>query len=319
MREAVRDKSYRAYPMGGEAGAYLRWKRGTIMPATYRTYESILDKVARAFPDLEITDFEPPVGTERLEEFMDSQWGGHATGTYNTCLAILSDFFKWAVLKGKLHGDPTLPMRRRKKSQAHRTTFNDDGRLAIMANGPEPGYERRDRICLHLLLDYGIRKGALQRVQFKHFDSNRRILTIFTKGGKVQNVQIVDPALWDDLEKLRFDLDAKPDWFLLHSRQIIGQGRFRDVHEKPYGSRGVHEWWYRCLQRAQVVDIGVTSGEKMHKARHTAGQRILDKTGNIKAVQKQLGHASPVTTMETYVDWDDAQMAETMRQVLLGE
>jgi hypothetical protein len=78
MREAVKDKSYRAYPLGGEAGAYLRWKRGMITASTYRDYEACLDKLARTFPDLEIQDFEPPVGTERLEEFLDRQWGDSA-------------------------------------------------------------------------------------------------------------------------------------------------------------------------------------------------------------------------------------------------
>jgi hypothetical protein len=39
-----------------------------------------------------------------------------------------------------------------------------------------------------------------------------------------------------------------------------------------------HRWWYRCLERAGVVAHGVTSGEKMHKARHTAGQHVLDVT-----------------------------------------
>jgi integrase len=33
-----------------------------------------------------------------------------------------------------------------------------------------------------------------------------------------------------------------------------------------------------------------------HKSRHTAGQRVLDATGNLKAVQKLLGHASIQTT-----------------------
>ena len=36
----------------------------------------------------------------------------------------------------------------------------------------------------------------------------------------------------------------------------------------------------------------------MHKARHTAGQRALDATGNLKAVQKLLGHESPEPKME---------------------
>ena len=42
----------------------------------------------------------------------------------------------------------------------------------------------------------------------------------------------------------------------------------------------------------------------MHKARHTAGQRVLDATGNLKAVQKLLGHSSIQTTGDTYADWD---------------
>jgi len=38
------------------------------------------------------------------------------------------------------------------------------------------------------------------------------------------------------------------------------------------------------LERAGVVAKGLTAGEKMHKARYTACQRVLDKTGNLKAV-----------------------------------
>jgi hypothetical protein len=38
VREAVKDKAYRAYPLGGEAGHYLRWKRGRLTPSSYRDY-----------------------------------------------------------------------------------------------------------------------------------------------------------------------------------------------------------------------------------------------------------------------------------------
>ena len=51
----------------------------------------------------------------------------------------------------------------------------------------------------------------------------------------------------------------------------------------------------------------------MHKARHTAGQRVLDATGNLKAAQKLLGHASIQTTGDVYADWDIDQLADTMR------
>jgi hypothetical protein len=46
------------------------------------------------------------------------------------------------------------------------------------------------------------------------------------------------------------------------------------------GEHGAHDWWYGCLARAGVVPMGTTSGERMHKARHSAGQRVLDATGN---------------------------------------
>ncbi len=80
-----------------------------------------------------------------------------------------------------------------------------------------------------------------------------------------------------------------------------------------------HDWWYRCLATAGIVAPGTTSGEKMHKSRHTAGQRVLDATGNLKAVQKLLGHASIQTTGDIYADWDIDQLAATMADVLAAD
>ncbi len=54
----------------------------------------------------------------------------------------------------------------------------------------------------------------------------------------------------------------------------------------------------------------------MHKARHTAGQRMLDKTGNLKAVQEFLGHASIQTTGDIYTDWDVEQLAESLLEAV---
>ena len=54
----------------------------------------------------------------------------------------------------------------------------------------------------------------------------------------------------------------------------------------------------------------------MHKARHTAGQRVLDATGNLKAVQKLLGHESIQTTGDIYTDWDVEQLAESLLEAV---
>ena len=48
------------------------------------------------------------------------------------------------------------------------------------------------------------------------------------------------------------------------------------------------------------------------------GQAVLDKTGNLKAVQKLLGHSSITTTGDIYTDWDIDQLEQTMRERQTG-
>jgi integrase len=103
------------------------------------------------------------------------------------------------------------------------------------------------------------------------------------------------------------------------NRHKAGEKFISEYRDQPMGVHGLHKWWYRCLQRAGIVSAGTTSGRKMHSARHTAGQAVLDKTGNLKAVQKLLGHSSITTTADIYTDWDIDQLAETTCQVLEGE
>ena len=77
MREAVKDKSYRGTPLGLEVAHYMRWFRNEYgaTAQTLRDYEAILAKLAIDHADLELADFEPPIGTTRLREFIDTRWG----------------------------------------------------------------------------------------------------------------------------------------------------------------------------------------------------------------------------------------------------
>jgi site-specific recombinase XerC len=92
-----------------------------------------------------------------------------------------------------------------------------DQRRAIISEQPD----LRDRLCLRLLLDYGLRKGALQAVQFKHFDHQRKRLTIFTKGQKVRELPLPHRAFWHDLEHHILDIGAQPSHYLLCTQRTI--------------------------------------------------------------------------------------------------
>src|ERR1700752_1007077 len=200
--------------------------------------------------------------------------------------------------RGHLLGDPCLAIDRRKPDRHARTTFDDQTVSTIIRAAKTP----RDRVCLRLMLVYGLRKGALAGLTLVCFDRNRRSLSFVTKGRKYHTVPLVGSEIWKDLESI----DGHPSHYLLHRR-----GR----PDLPLSPHGTHLWWYARLADAGVVDPGTTSGQRMHKARHTAGQRVLNSTGNLKAAQMLLGHASISTTGNVYVDWSVEQMRGTMESL----
>ena len=324
MREEMRkrDRSYLLSPLGEEVAAYLRQKRKRLTNASFRSYSDALGDFTVHHLDLRLEDFEPPVGTERVEEYLDARFGHLSPRSYNKNLSVLADFFKWAILRERLRGDPTLAVERARKRAVHRETFNADQVRAIVAGQGDA----RDRLAVRLLLDFGLRRESLRTLQFKSFDHLQRRVTFRAKGGKVQTLPLPSRPFWNDLERLIVESGAEPHHYLMARHQRVpcgpykrGEGRATRTiwfPEKPVSPHGMHRWWYGCLARAGVVPEGTSSGERMHKARHTAGQRLLDATGNVKAVQRLLGHESIQTTADTYLDWDLDALARSLADAL---
>lgn len=325
LRDATKDKSYLDLPMGREVGRYLAAKRKELTESSYRGWESCLEKFARGFADLQLEDFELPRGADLIEPWMDDRWGTSSPGTYNVNHAILKDFFRWQVRRRRMQSNPMELVGRARKAQIYRMTYSEDECRAIIAGAES----LRDRIALRLLLYHGIRKGALQKIQFKHFDYPRRRLTVFTKGNKVKAIPIPEPEFWTDLERHVLEEEARPGHFLMCLMKPVPFGtpdkdgrrqtRTHRFPDRAMSSTATHRWWYRQLEEAGIVARGETSGKKMHAARHTAGQRILDATGDLKLVQQFLGHASIQTTADVYVDYDVDQIAARIAGVLRND
>ena len=97
---------------------------------------------------------------KRLEEFIDDNWGEKASRTRAKNISILKGFFEWAVLSGRIYGDPARPIRPPKKRGVHRETFSGDDKALILATGPDPNRLHRDRCALRLRLkdiEYALR------------------------------------------------------------------------------------------------------------------------------------------------------------------
>ncbi len=72
-------------------------------------------------------------------------------------------------------------------------------------------------------------------------------------------------------------------------------------------SSGLQRIWKRAVARA-----GLPKELSIHSARHTIAVHLLSKTGNLRLVQKQLGHSNPTTTANMYADVSFGAMRDAL-------
>jgi hypothetical protein len=287
--------------MGQRAGEYLRWKRGRLTDSTYRDYEACLDKLARFFARPGARRLRAPCRHTRLEEFLDASGGRRPRArTTRTCRSSRTSSSGHAARH--LHGDPALSDDPAQEAGRPPGDLLGDDPQEDLADGPgrEPASRpARPSSAARLRAPQGrAAAGAVQALRpfappADHLHEGR------------EDPRPPDPrpsASGTTCRSSSSRSRREPSHFLLPPKQHLrgydpdGSSRFeRKVYpDKPMGAHGLHDWWYGCLQRAGIVARGRRRGEKMHKARHTAGQRVLDKTGNLKAVQK-LSSATPTS------------------------
>jgi integrase/recombinase XerD len=312
IRDATRDRSYRATPLGLEVAKYYRWKRNEwgATASTLRDYEAPLARLALDHADLELPDFEPPLGTERLREFWDLHWSDRSPRTRAKILSILRDFFAWAVREGYLHGDPTTPMTAPKRRGVERGTIAPEDVLRIILAQSR----QRDRIALLLLFRLALRKSELAAVQFKHFGHERKRLKVFGKGGTIAPVPVPDEIRLELASYIALER-PHPSEFLLYPERRTGRspGWNRDYagviwedRRSPMSSTALHRWWSRCL------DVAGVPHRPMHEARHTAITDFLRQTGNLKLAQQLARHATIQTTADIYGHLDDVDLERAL-------
>jgi site-specific recombinase XerC len=332
IRDALRDRSYRATPLGLEVASYYRWKKNEwgATADTLRDYEAILARLALFFADLELRDLAPPVGTERLRECWDYHWGDRSARTRAKVRSVWVDFFEWAMRERGLVGNPARQLASPKKRETRVETFTPTFVEQVIGAQTYPA----DIIGCALILRYGLRKGGLRNIQRKHFDFERRLLEVQTKGGRVHTLPIVDEWIWRRLGELELESGWQPDHFLLYridSRKMrvdldqaeeviqLGKGERvgyanvkRRLHDRQLGQHGAHDWWYRCLATAGVVADDVTRGMNMHRGRHTAITDLLRSSHDLKLAQLLAGHKD-IRTTARYAQLDVGDLEQAMR------
>ena len=148
----------------------------------------------------------------------------------------------------------------------------------------------RNRAIVYTLIETGMRRAAVTRLDQAQVDLAGRQVTVMEKGGATHTYQISREGAQAIADYLMHEraLDAArwpaPALFLAAATVSQGTGRLT--------VRVINTIWNA------VCRVGQIQGRTPHSARHAMGKHIIAKTGNIAAVQQQLGHRQAAYAMQ---------------------
>ncbi len=308
---SVLDRSYELTRSGSDVSDYLSYKRNeqSREASTLDQYERDLARLCTTYA----TRGPREIDTDDIRAVRDT----YPEGSRHRVTAVYRDFFQWLYEEGRTPSNPAARIRYPKRKPAPLTDlFTDEEKAAIVAAQETI----RDRACVLLLLRAGLRKGELRNLRVRDIDlSSRLILVRRGKGSKHRRVPIrglLVRALDEFLLTTIPGLDRQPqgtDHILYPARGANQHGTgTTPAPEKPMAQSTAHRWWYACLERAGIVEHGVTSGRRTHTTRHTYATDLGRATGwNMLAVQKNLGHSKIGTTVDIYTQFafEDQEIA----------
>jgi site-specific recombinase XerD len=148
----------------------------------------------------------------------------------------------------------------------------------------------RNRAIVYTLIETGMRRAAITNLDLSSIEWKQRTLSVVEKGGATHSYSISKEgldAIRDYVEQERA-IDAEhwksPALFLTANNNARAGERL--------SVRSVNVIWDEVCKTAGVED------KTPHSARHAMGKHIIEKTGNISAVQRQLGHKNAAYSMQ---------------------
>jgi integrase/recombinase XerC len=170
----------------------------------------------------------------------------------------------------------------------------DEARRLVEVDGDDM-FAVRDRAMLELLYSSGLRVSELAALDWSMLDSAQESVRVLGKGSKTRVVPVGRPAL-----------------AMLHAWRERRRELERDDAAAVFVSRAGRRLSARSIQR-QVRRAGLRQGiagrVHPHVLRHSFASHVLQSSGDLRAVQEMLGHASIATT-QVYTHLDFQHLAK---------
>jgi site-specific recombinase XerD len=135
-----------------------------------------------------------------------------------------------------------------------------------------------------------MRRQAVTSINLADVDYEKRKITVEEKGGMRHAYQISKEGVTAILDYVKNERDADND-------KWQSPALFLSPYTNPHGNgrltaKVINQVW------DDVCKVAGVEGKTPHSARHAMGRYIIEKTGNVAAVQRQLGHKNAAYSLQ---------------------
>ncbi|HQQ70552.1 MAG TPA: tyrosine recombinase XerC [Alicycliphilus sp.] len=243
----------------------------------------------------------------------------HAGGRSGRGIALILSgwrgFFTWAARQGLVPHNPVQDVRAPKAPKPLPKALGVDDAVRLAEHdesGADPWLEARDAAMVELLYGCGLRVGELVGLDVAPspaahsqgrgwIDLQAREAHVFGKGSKRRSVPVGQAAA----QALAHWLEQRAQPF---GSAAVDAALFLGRRGARLTAQSV---WLRLRQRSQTA--GLTTPVHPHMLRHSFASHLLQSSGDLRAVQELLGHAS-ITTTQVYTRLDFQHLAKVYDQ-----
>ncbi|GEO16559.1 tyrosine-type recombinase/integrase [Microvirga aerophila] len=157
-----------------------------------------------------------------------------------------------------------------------------------------------------------LRRSNLVGLTWSEVDLANRQITVIQKGDRIQTIEIDNEMMEILLRQLDihpvfvFTYVAKQTYYNKRAERMIIHGQRYPMTVAGFTS------WYKRIGKKLDLDI------RVHDLRRTGATRMLRETGNLKAVQKHLGHADIKLTAKHYAHVSTGDMIPLQERTHAG-
>lgn len=222
---------------------------------------------------------------------------GESARTLARRLSAWRTFFGWRIRHCGATVNPATGVRAPKLAKQLPKALSPDNAARLLDRRVEAPLDVRDKAMFELLYSSGLRLAELISLELADGRSIVRDgeVTVTGKGAKTRTVPVG-----------RHARDAIGSW--LHCRVTVARP---DVGALFVGARGerVHATVIQKRLKRWAEQGGVQAAVHPHVLRHSFATHVLQSSGDLRAVQDMLGHAS-ISTTQVYTHLDFQHLAK---------